>query len=163
MNSEKMTIKLRQAIGDADMLAHDRGNAEVTTEHLLLALLSQKEGLLPPLFERLGVPAQMVVNKLTELLDKLPKAYGASAQRSLSAQLGNQLYAADKIASEFKDQYLSAEHVLLAVLEDGSAAGKALKSLGVSKDAVMQALQSIRGNQSIQSEDPESRYQELEK
>ncbi len=163
MNSEKMTIKLRQAIGDADMLAHDRGNAEVTTEHLLLALLSQKEGLLPPLFERLGVPAQMVVNKLTELLDKLPKAYGASAQRSLSAQLGNQLYAADKIASEFKDQYLSAEHVLLAVLEDGSAAGKALKSLGVSKDAVMQALQSIRGNQSIQSEDPESRYQALEK
>ncbi|NCC12322.1 MAG: ATP-dependent chaperone ClpB [Spirochaetia bacterium] len=163
MNSEKMTIKLRQAIGDADMLAHDRGNAEVTTEHLLLALLSQKEGLLPPLFERLGVPAQMVVNKITELVDKLPKAYGASAQRSVSAQLGNQLYAADKIASEFKDQYLSAEHVLLAVLEDGSAAGKALKSLGVSKDAVMQALQSIRGNQSIQSEDPESRYQALEK
>ncbi|MDD3056769.1 MAG: ATP-dependent chaperone ClpB [Sphaerochaeta sp.] len=163
MNSEKMTIKLRQAIGDADMLAHDRGNAEVTTEHLLLALLSQKEGLLPPLFERLGVPAQMIVNKITELVDKLPKAYGASAQRSVSAQLGNQLYAADKIASEFKDQYLSAEHVLLAVLEDGSAAGKALKSLGVSKDAVMQALQSIRGNQSIQSEDPESRYQALEK
>ena len=67
MNSDKMTIKLRQAIGDADMLAHDRGNAEITSEHLLLALLSQKEGLLPPLFERLGVPAQMVVGKLTEL------------------------------------------------------------------------------------------------
>ncbi len=163
MNSDKMTIKLRQAIGDADMLAHDRGNAEVTTEHLLLALLSQKEGLLPPLFERLGVPAQLVVNKLTELVDKLPKAYGGSVQRSLSAQLGNQLYAADKIAADFKDQYLSAEHVLLAVLDDGSAAGKALKSLGVSKEAVMQALQSIRGNQSIQSEDPESRYQALEK
>ena len=163
MNSDKMTIKLRQAIGDADMLAHDRGKAEVTTEHLLLALLSQKEGLLPPLFERLGVPAQLVVNKLTELVDKLPKAYGGSVQRSLSAQLGNQLYAADKIAADFKDQYLSAEHVLLAVLDDGSAAGKALKSLGVSKEAVMQALQSIRGNQSIQSEDPESRYQALEK
>ncbi|NLK04920.1 MAG: AAA family ATPase, partial [Spirochaetales bacterium] len=163
MNSDKMTIKLRQAIGDADMLAHDRGNAEITSEHLLLALLSQKEGLLPPLFERLGVPAQMVVGKLTELVDKLPKAYGASAQRSLSAQLGNQLYAAEKIASDFKDQYLSAEHVLLAILEDGSAAGKALKSLGVSKDSVMQALQTIRGNQSIQSEDPESRYQALEK
>lgn len=163
MNSDKMTIKLRQAIGDADMLAHDRGNAEITSEHLLLALLSQKEGLLPPLFERLGVPSQLVVNKLTELVEKLPKAYGASAQRSLSAQLGNQLYAAEKIAADFKDQYLSAEHVLLAILEDGSAAGKALKSLGVSKDSVMQALQTIRGNQSIQSEDPESRYQALEK
>ncbi len=77
--------------------------------------------------------------------------------------MGNQLYAADKIASDFKDQYLSAEHFLLAVLEDASEASKALKALGVTKDALMQALQTIRGNQTIQSEDPESRYQALEK
>ncbi|NLA98888.1 MAG: AAA domain-containing protein, partial [Spirochaetales bacterium] len=88
---------------------------------------------------------------------------GSNVQRSLSAQLGGQLYAADKVALEFKDQYLSAEHVLLAVLDDGSQVGKALKSLGLTKDSVMQALQTIRGNQSIQSEDPESRYQALEK
>ncbi len=163
MNIDKMTIKLRQAVGDADLLANERGNAEITTEHLLLALLSQKEGLLAPLFERLGVKPAQVSGKLEELVNRLPKAYGGNTQRSLSAQLGNQLYAADKIAADFKDQYLSAEHFLLAVLEDGSVAGKALKSLGITKEAVMQALQTIRGNQTIQSEDPESRYQALEK
>ncbi len=163
MNIDSMTIKLRQAIGDADMLANEHGNAEISTEHLLLALLAQKEGLLTPLFERLGVPLASVNAKLQELVNKLPKVYGSNAQRSISAQLGNQLYAADKIAAEFKDQYLSAEHVLLAILEDGSAVSKMLKGLGVTKDLVMQALQTIRGNQTIQSEDPESRYQALEK
>ena len=163
MNLDKMTIKLRQAIADADMLANEHGNAEITTEHLILALLDQKDGLLPPLLERLGVPHKQVKEKVESLLNRLPKAYGSNVQRSISAQLGNQLYAADKIASEFKDQYLSAEHVLLAVIQDSSQVGKALKSLGLTKDSVMQALQSIRGNQSIQSEDPESRYQALEK
>jgi ATP-dependent Clp protease ATP-binding subunit ClpB len=163
MNIDSMTIKLRQAIGDADMLANEHGNAEISTEHLLLALLAQKEGLLTPLFERLGVPLASVNAKLQELVNKLPKVYGSNTKRSISAQLGNQLYAADKIAREFKDQYVSAEHVLLAILEDNSAASRTLKSLGATKESVMQALQTIRGNQTIQSEDPESRYQALEK
>ncbi len=163
MNIDKMTIKLRQALGDADMLANESGNAEITTEHLLLALLAQKEGLLMPLFDRLGVRPALVSAKLEELVKKLPKSYGGNAQRSISAQLGNQLYAADKIASDFKDQYLSAEHVLLAVLDDNSETSRALKSLGVTKDSIMQALQTIRGNQTIQNEDPESRYQALQK
>ncbi|NCC65074.1 MAG: type VI secretion system ATPase TssH, partial [Spirochaetia bacterium] len=94
MNIDSMTIKLRQAIGDADMLANEHGNAEISTEHLLLALLAQKEGLLTPLFERLGVPLASVNAKLQELVNKLPKVYGSNAQRSISAQLGNQLYAA---------------------------------------------------------------------
>jgi ATP-dependent Clp protease ATP-binding subunit ClpB len=163
MNLDKMTIKLRQAIQDADTLANDNGNAEITTEHLLLSLLSQKEGLLSPLFDKLGIPSRQVQAKMQELITHLPKMYGSNAQRSISGQLGNELYAADKIAADFKDEYLSAEHVLLAVLESGFSAGKALLGLGVTKDGVMQALQSIRGNQTISSEDPESRYQSLEK
>jgi ATP-dependent Clp protease ATP-binding subunit ClpB len=163
MNLDKMTIKLRQAIQDADTLANDNGNAEITSEHLLLSLLSQKEGLLSPLFDKLGIPSRQVQAKMQELIGRLPKMYGSNAQRSISGQLGNELYAADKIAADFKDEYLSAEHVLLAVLESGSSAGKALLGLGVTKDGVMQALQSIRGNQTINSEDPESRYQSLEK
>lgn len=163
MNIDKMTIKLRQAIGDADTLAHERGSSEITTEHLLLALLEQKEGLLPPLLERLGVHPAQVQASLEELADRLPKAYGGSVKRALSASLGNQLYAADKVAAEFKDEYLSAEHVLLAILDDACPASKALKDLGVTRDGVMQALQSIRGNQSIDNEDPEARYQALEK
>ena len=163
MNIDKMTIKLRQAVGDADLLANEQGNAEITSEHLLLALLAQKEGLLSPLFERLGVPPKQIQIKLQELVSKLPKAYGGNVQRSVSSELGSQLYAADKIAADFKDEYLSSEHFLLAVLQDSSSVGKALKSMGVTKDGVLQALQTIRGNQTITSEDPESRYQALEK
>lgn len=163
MNIDKMTIKLRQAVGDADLLANEQGNAEITSEHLLLALLNQKEGLLSPLFERLGVPPRQVQAALQALVDRLPKAYGGTTQRSISAALGNQLYAADKIAAEFKDEFLSAEHVLLAILDDSSPASKAMKNLGITRDGVMQALQTIRGNQSIDNEDPESRYQALEK
>ena len=163
MNIDKMTIKLRQAVGDADILANERGSAEITSEHLLLALLNQKEGLLSPLFERLGVPPRQIQVALEDLADRLPKAYGGSVKRSISAALGNQLYAADKIASEFKDEFLSAEHILLAILDDACPASKALKNLGVTRDGIMQALQSIRGNQTIDNEDPESRYQALEK
>ncbi|HKL59114.1 MAG TPA: ATP-dependent chaperone ClpB [Sphaerochaeta sp.] len=163
MNIDKMTIKLRQAVGDADILANEKGSAEITSEHLLLALLSQKEGLLSPLFERLGVPPKQVQTALEDLANKLPKAYGGSVNRTISAALGNQLYAADKIAAEFKDEFLSAEHILLAIIDDSCPSSKALKNLGVTRPLVMQALQSIRGNQTIDSEDPESRYQALEK
>jgi len=163
MNIDKMTIKLRQAVGDADILANERGSAEITSEHLLLALLNQKEGLLSPLFERLGVPPKQIQAALEDLANRLPKAYGGNVNRTVSAALGNQLYAADKIAAEFKDEFLSAEHILLAILDDPCPAGKALKKLGVTRDGVMQALQSIRGNQTIDTEDPESRYQALEK
>ena len=91
MNIDKMTIKLRQAVGDADILANERGSAEITSEHLLLALLNQKEGLLSPLFERLGVPPRQIQVALEDLADRLPKAYGGSVKRSISAALGNQL------------------------------------------------------------------------
>ncbi|MFA6844817.1 MAG: ATP-dependent chaperone ClpB [Sphaerochaetaceae bacterium] len=163
MDFEKMTIKLRQAFGDADSLANENGNAEITTEHLLLALLQQKEGLLAPLFEKIGVPSSQAQQTFKSLVDKLPKAYGGNTQRSLSGSLGNEIYAAQKIASDFKDEYLSAEHLLLAVLNDDCSASRALEGLGVTKDSVMQALQAIRGNQTINNEDPESRYQSLEK
>ncbi len=163
MNIDKMTIKLRQAVGDADTLANERGNAEISSEHILLALLNQKEGLLSPLFERLGVPPRQIQTALEDLVDRLPKAYGGSVKRTISAALGNQLYAADKIALEFKDEFLSAEHILLAILDDPCPAGKAMKNLGVTRDGIMQALQSIRGNQTIDNEDPESRYQALDK
>ena len=164
MNIDKMTIKLRQAIGDADALANTHGNAEVSSEHLLAALLSQKEGVLIPLFERIGIPPSQVLSKTEAMIDRLPKAYGGSVKRSISAQLGNQLYEADKIAADFKDQYLSGEHFLLALIDDASSAlARELKALGLDKDAAMQALVAIRGNQSITSEDPESQYEALEK
>ncbi|MCH3920367.1 MAG: ATP-dependent chaperone ClpB [Sphaerochaeta sp.] len=163
MDFEKMTIKLRQAIQDADQIAAQNGNQEITTEHVLLALLRQKDGLLPPLLDKIGVSAGQAEQAFRELVDKLPKVYGSNVQRSLSGALGTELYAAQNVATEFKDEYLSAEHLLLAVLDEDNPSSRALKGLGVSKDAVMQALKAVRGNQTITSEDPESRYQSLEK
>jgi ATP-dependent Clp protease ATP-binding subunit ClpB len=163
MNIDKMTIKLRQAIGDADALANKHGNAEISSEHLLYALLSQKDGVLIPLFERVGIAPSRVVEKLESIIDRLPKAYGGAVKRSLSAQLGSQLYEADKVAADFKDQYLSGEHFLLALIDDPCPLSRELKNLGLTRDAAMQALMDIRGNQSITSEDPESQYEALEK
>ncbi len=163
MNIDKMTIKLRQAIGDADMLANTHGNAEISSEHLLYALLNQQDGVLVPLFERVGIAPAKVTEKLEALIDRLPKAYGGAVKRSLSAQLGRQLYAANAVASEFKDQYLSGEHFLLALIDDACTLSSELKNLGLTRDSAMQALMAIRGNQTITTEDPESQYEALEK
>jgi ATP-dependent Clp protease ATP-binding subunit ClpB len=163
MDYEKMTIKLRQSIQDADQIAMENGNQEITTEHVLLALLRQKDGLLPPLFDKIGVSAGQAEQTFKGLVEKLPKIYGSNVQRSLSGALGAQLYAAQRVAGEFKDEFLSTEHLLLAVLDDDCPSSRALKGLGVTKDAVLQALKAIRGNQTINTEDPESRYQSLEK
>ena len=85
MNIDKMTIKLRQGLSDADALANANGNAEISSEHLLAALLSQKEGVLIPLFERIGIPPATVLERTEKLIDRLPKAYGGAVKRSISA------------------------------------------------------------------------------
>ncbi|NLZ77261.1 MAG: AAA family ATPase, partial [Spirochaetales bacterium] len=163
MNMDKMTIRLRQAIAEADRLAGLRSNAEVAGEHLVLAFLGQEDGILASILERVGISPRTVEERFEEAADRLSKAYGGSARRSISGVLANQLHAATTIAGEFKDEYLSAEHVLLAILRDDSTASRIFKELGLTEENVMQALQAIRGNTRIDSEDPESRYEALEK
>ncbi|MFA7641684.1 MAG: ATP-dependent chaperone ClpB [Sphaerochaetaceae bacterium] len=163
MQFDKMTVKLREAVQSADSLAHEYKNPVIESEHLLFALLKQKEGLIPPLFDRLGVPHEMIAQKTLQMIERLPKAYGATTQGSLSPNLAELLYAAEKQASAFKDDYTSAEHVLMALLDDGSALCGMLKAQGITKDAVLKALQLVRGNNRITDENPEERYQSLEK
>ncbi|PKL25691.1 MAG: ATP-dependent chaperone ClpB [Spirochaetae bacterium HGW-Spirochaetae-2] len=163
MHMEKMTVKLREAIQSADSLAHEYRNPSIEGEHLLLALLQQREGLLPPLFDRLGVPHAMLENETLALVERLPKAYGAVAQSSLSPKLAELLYAAEKQASAFKDEYMSGEHFLLALLADDCALSVMLRGHGVTKDGILKALQLVRGNTRITDENPEGRYQALEK
>ncbi|MCH3917795.1 MAG: ATP-dependent chaperone ClpB [Spirochaetia bacterium] len=163
MDMESLTIKLKEAIQSAGSIAHEAGNPEITTEHVLLALLQQKEGLLGPLFEKIGVAPSAVEQGLQDLVDKLPKAYGGNANLSLSQECGNILYDAEKESSKFKDEYISAEHFLLAVLSSDGNAAHLLTSLGVSKANLLEALKDIRGGQRITSNDPESRYKSLEK
>jgi ATP-dependent Clp protease ATP-binding subunit ClpB len=104
MNVENMTIKLREAIQSADTIANDHNNSVIDTEHILLALLQQKEGMVRPLFEKLGGSSRSLEQELEQMVDRLPKSYGSASQRSLSNRLGNELYASEKIAGTFKDE-----------------------------------------------------------
>src|SRR5690554_2122899 len=163
MNIEKMTIKLREAIQASSSLAHEYKNPVIEVEHLFLALLQQRDGLLIPLFERLGVSPRMLEQETLAMVERLPKAYGSTGQSSLSPKLAELLYAAEKQATGFKDEYMSAEHVLLAIIAEESPISTLLKEQGVTKDGILQALKLIRGNNRITDESPEDRYQSLEK
>ncbi len=162
MNVDKFTVKMQQAIETANQFAGEQNNSQLENAHLLLALLHQKEGVLPPLLEKIGVNLNQVDESLRNIISSLPKVYG-SAQRNLSSQAYEALNKAEKISVSFKDEYISAEHYLLAVLETACKEQEMLKSFGVNKEAVYQALKTIRGNQKITNQDPEGQYQVLEK
>jgi len=163
MDMESLTIKLKEAMQTAGTLAHDSGNPEITTEHVLLALMQQKEGLLGPLCEKIGISPLTVEDGLTGLIEKLPKAYGGNSNLSLSQECGNILYDAEKESLKFKDEYISAEHFLLATLQSKGNAKDFLVEVGLTRNNVLAALKDIRGGQRVTSNDPESRYKSLEK
>ena len=164
MNLEKFTVKIKQAITDSQSIAESRKNPEITTSHLLLAMLNQKDGLLNPLLNKLGVEMSLFVPKVEHLVEILPKAYGQSKMNvGLSQDLFAVLNESEKERDEFKDDYVSTEHVLLAMISSQDEVGKLLKENGVTKPEVLEALKSIRGNQRADNEDPDSKYQVLDK
>ncbi len=163
MNIEKMTIKLREALQSALALARQHNNPVVEGEHLLLALLQQRDGVLVPLFERLGVHSDRLIQEVTTLINKMPKAYGGSTQNALSPTLGELLGAAEEEAAKFKDEFISSEHFLLALIDSSLPLAQMLKGEGVNRDGILQALQLVRGNTRITDENPEDKYQVLDK
>ncbi len=163
MNIEKMTIKLREALQSALALARQHNNPVVEGEHLLLALLQQRDGVLVPLFERLGVHSDRLIQEVTILINKMPKAYGGSTQNALSPTLGELLGAAEEEAAKFKDEFISSEHFLLALIDSSLPLAQMLKGEGVNRDGILQALQLVRGNTRITDENPEDKYQVLDK
>ena len=162
MDLNKFTIKMQEAFERANQFAGEESHSELTSAHILIALLDQKEGVIRPLLEKLGVSTQSVDSAMRDLLSKLPKSYG-NVQRSLSQACYQDLSQAEKIAASFKDEYTSAEHFLLALIDSSSSEGKALRDLGLDKESVMRALKDIRGNVRITNQDPEGSYQVLEK
>ncbi len=162
MDFNKFTIKMQEAVERANQFAGEENHSELTSAHILIALLDQKEGVIRPLLEKLGVSVQSVDDAMRKVLSSLPKAYG-SVQRSLSQKCYEDLTQAEKIASSFKDEYTSAEHFLLALIDSSGPEGDALRGLGLKKEEVMKALQTIRGNVRITNQDPEAGYQVLDK
>ncbi len=162
MDFNKFTLKLQGAIEEAATTASSKQHPEVIPADIIIALTKQKDGVFIPLFEKLGVSPDAVVKAMEDISSKQPQTYGAQ-QETLSRDAARILSACDKIKAQFKDEYVSAEHFLLAVLTDRCDEKDALIALGVTYDGVMKALETIRGSERITSQDPEATYQALDK
>lgn len=162
MRPDKFTAKMQEALNAALDLASKNDNPEITNEHFLLALVGQTDGLTRPLLEKLGVSASSLEARLGDVIAGFSKARGGT-QPQLSNELRKTLDAAEGEMAKLKDEFLSAEHYLIALVGSGSSAAKLLKDSGVTRDRLMKALVEIRGNQRVTDQDPEGKYQTLEK
>jgi ATP-dependent Clp protease ATP-binding subunit ClpB len=163
---DKLTQRSQDALQYAQELAESNNNPEIEVEHLLLALLEQEESLCEIILSQMGVEVRSLKEKLKDELSLLPKTYstGQAPQIYISAMLRKVLDSAGKEAQALKDEYISVEHLLIAITESKeSKAGEMLRGLGVSKDRIYQILTKIRGSQRVTDQDPESKYQVLEK
>jgi ATP-dependent Clp protease ATP-binding subunit ClpB len=165
MRIERFTQRAQEAIVAAQQLATDEGNPQLEAVHLLYSLVEQPDGVVPAVLERLNQDPAQVAQRLRDEIGKLPKVQGASAQLTLSNEARNVLSDAHTIAERMRDEYVSTEHLLLAIVESApdSSAGRTLSSLGVSQASVLEALTQIRGSQRVTSENPEATYEALEK
>src|SRR5450830_1899972 len=165
MNIQKYTEKAQEAVAGAQQLADREGHPEITPEHLLLTLVEQQGGIVPEILRKMNIDPVAVTNAIRAELKKLPSAHGGS-QPTLSARLRQVADAAEAETKPLKDEYVSTEHLLLALgPESGRSAPSAriLHQFGATKDAILQALTSIRGSQRVTSQNPETTYQALEK
>jgi ATP-dependent Clp protease ATP-binding subunit ClpB len=163
---DKFTERSQDALQYAHELAQSHNNSQIETEHLLLALLEQKESLTEIILSQMGVNVSSLKEKLKDEISLLPKMYATeqAQQIYLSPALGNVLAQAEKEAMALKDEYISVEHFLIAIAEaKDTKVGKMLSDLKISKDVIYQALTKIRGSQRVTDQTPESKYQVLEK
>jgi ATP-dependent Clp protease ATP-binding subunit ClpB len=159
---DRLTTKSRQAITDAEAFARHQRHPEVNPLHLLAALLSQSEGLMLPLVDSLGAQPAMLKTETEELLDGFPSAYGGSGPVA-SRELSKNLEAADRVRAEFKDDYLSVEHLLLALVDTKGAVGDLLRRHGINRQNILEALARLRGAHRITSDDPDATFGALER
>lgn len=162
MDYEHFTLKTQDALQNASALAQKNDHSEIGLEHLLSSLLSQQDGIVPPIVERVGVNVQSLQKQVDDLLGSYPKVTG-NTQMRLSDGVQKVLAKAENEMSKLKDQYLSCEHLLLAMTKSDSATGDLLRKNGITYEAVLESLKSVRGNQSVDSQDPESKMRSLEK
>jgi len=163
MRYDKLTVKAQEAIQEADSLAHSFNNSTIDADHLLLALVEQKDGVVPPLLDRIGVDAGELAAAVRQGLATKPKVHGDAAQLTIAPRLSKALNRAEQEADGLKDEFTSTEHLLLALLDAEGDMRELLRKRGVTRDAVMEALRMVRGNQRVTDQNPEARYQALEK
>ncbi len=161
---DKFTVKAQEAVQRASQLASEHGNPELQPIHLLAALLEDKENIVPPVLEKIGIGPQAVLSDVYSQIEKLPKVSGQAAQPGPSNEASNLLEQAFKEASNFKDEYVSTEHLLLAITHlKRDAAQQILAQRGATYDAILKALTVVRGSQKVTDQNPEAKYQALER
>jgi ATP-dependent Clp protease ATP-binding subunit ClpB len=164
MNFNKFTIKSQEAVQNAQEIASSYSNQIIEPEHLLAALVQDSEGVVVPLLQKLGANVNYLKIKINEAVEKLPKVQGSGlGNQNLSPALGRLIESAQKEAQQLKDEYVSTEHLLLALLQDQSTAGKLLADQGVTKDGIYKALKEVRGSQRVTDQSPEDKYQSLQR
>src|SRR3954467_909019 len=163
MRPDKFTQKMQEALQASQQVASDLGHQEITSEHFFVALLDQTDGVTRPLLEKMGVNVGDLRSSLTQELERRPKIQGGTYDQRVGNELRATIDAAEREMARMKDEFLSAEHYLLALADGKSAAAKLLKDVGVSRDKLMQALQQVRGSQRVTDQNPEGKYQTLEK
>ncbi len=168
MDINKLTVKSQEAIQAAQSKAVRLGHVEVDGEHLLAALLEQPEGLVPRLLEKVGTSPENLARALKKELEKRPSASGGGMEAGkiyVSQRFNRLLVKAEEEARRLKDEYVSVEHLLLALVEEGAAtaAGRLFREFGIDRDRLLKALSEVRGHQRVTSPDPEGTYEALEK
>ena len=162
MRLDKLTAKMQEALSAAQETAANLGIAELDPESVLLALLDQPEGVTRPLFDKLGLAAAPLQAQLKAEIARRPRVQG-TIQVHIGNELQSLLESAEKEMARMKDEFLSAEHFLLAAADSKTTVGRLLKEAGVTKDKLMQALVQVRGSQRVTDQNPEAKYQSLEK
>ena len=163
MQIDKFTIKAQEAISMAQSVASEYGNQNIDDFHLMAALLEQEDGIVTPILQKLGVNISEFKDKIKDLIKKNPKVTGQSAQVYISQQLNDVLNSSIKEAERLKDEYVSTEHILISMAQSTGKVGQLLKELGVTKDRIYKVLVEIRGNQRVTDQNPEGKYQALER
>lgn len=162
MNYDQFTIKTQEAIQDAASLAQKNDHGEIGLEHLLSALLNQQDGIVVPIVEHIGVGSALLKNQVETLLSQYPKVTG-NAQVRFSSETEKTIAKAESEMSKLKDKFLSCEHILLSMTKSDGRVGELLCKNGITYESVMESLKSVRGNQTVDSQDPESKMMSLEK
>jgi ATP-dependent Clp protease ATP-binding subunit ClpB len=165
MRLDKFTVKAQEAVLAAQDEAGRRGQQQVDVEHLLLALLKQPEGVVPPILKRLGADVRALEGNIISELERMPSVSGAGqvGQVYVTPRLNKVLDRAAREMEGLKDEYVSTEHLLLAMAEDDGAAGRSLKAAGARRDAILSALKEIRGSERVTDQNPEDKYEALTK
>ena len=164
MKWDKLTVKSAEAVQGAVGMAAEHGNPEVLPIHLMAALLEDKEGVVLPVLEKVGVPVQQLLAQMNGAIAKLPKVGGSNQQPGMGQALSKVLDGAFKEAENFKDEYVSTEHLLLALAaQKAEPVAQALAAQGADYNAILKALQAVRGSQRVTDQNPEGKFQALAK